>query len=83
MGYYDGPSPPQGRGVASCGGDSLTFVVLSLPPYQVSNPGLIPPPPQVSSAPSSEAWAPGILPMTAQHPDLGPLGTVYLELCSR
>ncbi|GAX79131.1 hypothetical protein CEUSTIGMA_g6571.t1 [Chlamydomonas eustigma] len=38
---------------------------------------------EIALAPSSETWAPGILKMTAELPNFGPIGTVYLDLTSR
>ncbi|PNH07339.1 Mitochondrial intermediate peptidase [Tetrabaena socialis] len=37
----------------------------------------------VEAAAPGEAWAPGVLRCTASHPDLGPLGAVYLDLGDR
>lgn len=37
----------------------------------------------VEPAPTTESWAPNVLKATAWHDDLGPLGTVYLDLLSR
>jgi hypothetical protein len=35
---------------------------------------------RVEPAPAAEAWARGVLKLAASHPDLGELGTVYLDL---
>jgi hypothetical protein len=38
---------------------------------------------QVAPAGSAEAWAPGVLRCEASHRELGPLGTIYLDLEDR
>ncbi|EFJ50295.1 hypothetical protein VOLCADRAFT_88756 [Volvox carteri f. nagariensis] len=38
---------------------------------------------RVSPAAPGEGWAPGVLRCDAEHADLGPLGTVYLDLADR
>lgn len=35
----------------------------------------------MAPAPPGEAWAAGVIRCEASHPDLGFLGTVYLDLC--
>ncbi|KAG2485902.1 hypothetical protein HYH03_015346 [Edaphochlamys debaryana] len=38
---------------------------------------------EAAPAAPGEGWAPGVLRLRASHPELGPLGTVYLDLGSR
>lgn len=38
---------------------------------------------KLTPAPAAEAWAQHVIKCEASHPDLGFLGTVYMDLCSR